>query len=257
VPVDVVLRRRRRGALTVHEVGALDGLEVDAFVTGRDGGVSAAPFDSLNLGGHVGDDPACVEENRARVAAAAGVARDHLIVSHQVHGARAVLVDHGARDLSGDALVTEDPTIAICVLVADCVPVLLVGPEGARVAVAHAGWRGLDAGVLAAAVSFFEGPADLRVLLGPAISGSRYQVGPEVARRFADVPGALAPDEGERARLDLRVVAAHQLVELGVRDDHVFVTREVTGEGEFFSDRAQRPCGRFALVARSRSMRSP
>ncbi len=89
------------------------------------------------------------------------------------------------------------------------------------------------------------------VFLGPCISAEAYQIGPEVAARFADVPGALAPDVGDRSRLDLRAVALFQLREAGVPDENITMSREVTDGGEiFYSDRSQRPCGRFALVAR-------
>ncbi|MDE3064695.1 MAG: peptidoglycan editing factor PgeF [Acidobacteriota bacterium] len=247
MPVVVELSARRRGPLDVFVAEGLD-LGVDAFVTGRAGGVSEAPYDTLNLGAHVGDAPANVEENRRRVASAAGVAPDRLVTARQVHGSRVAFVDDPAGEVEADGLVTDDPALAVAVLVADCVPVLL-SDGGSRVGVVHAGWRGLAAGVLANAVACFERPDDLRVLLGPSI-GSRYQVGPEVASHFEDVEGALTPDVADRSLLDLRIVAAHQLEALGVLDDRIAVTREHSGDAEFFSDRAQRPCGRFALVGR-------
>jgi len=160
--------------------------------------------------------------------------------------------------VDADGLVTSDSSVALAILVADCVPVLIVDPTTARVAVVHAGWRGLAGSVLSNALDLFARADELHVLLGPAISMASYQVGPEVAGRFTDVPGALAPDAGDRQRLDLRRVAAHQLVAAGVRDEHVYVTREVTDGGErFYSDRAQRPTGRFALVARGPIVTTP
>ncbi len=258
MPVDITLTPARRGALTVLVADALTPLGVDAFVTDRSGGVSATPYDTLNLAEHVGDDPACVGENRRRVAAAAGVDLDRFITAQQVHGSDVVDADQLVDDVSADGLVTRDPSVAIAVMVADCVPVLVVDPSSSRVAVVHAGWRGLVADVLGNAVALFAQPALLHVLLGPAISVGAYQVGPEVAEHFAAVPGALVSDGGDRSRLDLRRVAVHQLRGLGVVDDHIYVTREVTdGGGQFFSDRAHRPSGRFALVARGPSMRAP
>jgi YfiH family protein len=232
-------------------------LGVDCFVTDRAGGVSAAPYDTLNLADHAGDDPACVTENRRRVADAAGVEPERLITARQVHGGEVAVVDEPAEVRSADGLVTYDPTVALAVLVADCVPVLIVDPDAARLAVVHAGWRGLAAGVIDNALDLFARAATLHVLLGPSISGTGYQVGPEVAGLFRAVPGAVGPDEGDRSRLDLRRVATHQLIARGVSDDLIFVAREVTDGGrQFFSDRAQRPCGRFALVARGPNSRA-
>lgn len=258
MPVDVALTAQRRGSLTIHALDVVAPLGVDCFVTDRNGGVSAAPYDTLNLGDHVGDDPTSVLENRRRVADAAGVDADHLVVARQEHGSHVALVDGPSVALTADALVTDDPTLALAVLIADCVPAMLFDPTSSRVAVVHAGWRGLSVDVLGRAIAHFERPEHLHVVLGPAISAARYQVGPEVAAQFRDVPDALVPDEADRSRLDLRRVAIHQLVTWGVRDECIYLTREVTdGGGRFFSDRAARPCGRFALVARRRSMSAP
>ena len=119
----VTLTPQRRGPLTVHVADAFVTLGVDCFVTDRAGGVSAAPYDTLNLADHAGDDPACVTENRRRVADAAGVEPERLITARQVHGGEVAVVDEPAEVRSADGLVTYDPTVALAVLVADCVPV--------------------------------------------------------------------------------------------------------------------------------------
>ncbi len=257
MPVDVELTPQRRGPLTVHVLEAVAPLGVDCFVTDRAGGVSIAPYDTLNLGDHVGDVAASVLENRRRVAAAAGVDADRLLIASQVHGAEVTVVDGPIDDLTSDGLVTDDSSVALVILVADCVPVMLVDPGSGRVGVVHAGWRGLDRDVLGRALAHFPQPERLHALIGPAISRAGYQVGPEVAERFRDVPGALESDEADRSRLDLRQVAVHQLLTRGVPSDAIYVTREVTdGGGQFFSDRAARPCGRFGLIARRRNMSS-
>ena len=246
----------RRGLLDVLVLEDARALGVDAFVTTRAGGVSDPPYDSLNLGDHVGDDPARVRENRRRVADAAGVAEDALIVVNQVHG-REVVEVRRARDAasaSADALVTSSPDVALAILVADCVPVLLVDANHGRLAVAHAGWRGLVAGVLESVLAQFGRLEDVHAFIGPAISGDRYQVGPEVAAHFTDVPGARRPDRGDRGDrsvLDLTRVVEHRLRDAGVSGEHVRACTERTDDDAlFFSDRAVRPCGRFALVAR-------
>ena len=249
---EVTLAASERGVLRVFELATMRDLGVDAFITSRDGGVSEAPYDRLNLATHVGDDPQRVSENRRRVAVAANVAPRCLVTSNQVHGAGVSDVDHwDGGDLEGDALVTTRGDLALCVLVADCVPLLFVEGDGERLAVAHAGWRGLIAGVIPATLAHFTRPREVRVVIGPHISAPRYQIGPEVGRHFTHVEGALAEDCGDRQRLDLGAVARHQLSRAGVLDRHVSAFALSTDDTTvFFSDRAQRPCGRFALVAR-------
>lgn len=250
VPLAVTLSAR--GALPRYDLISMREFGVEAFVTGRHGGVSAAPYDELNLAEHVGDDPVHVGENRRRVAASLGLDASRLVTSTQVHGAVANDVDHWrGESLVGDALVTTRRDVALAVLVADCVPLLIVEPATGRLAVVHAGWRGLVAGVIPTTLAYFASAHEVRVAIGPHISRVRYQVGPDVAAHFDDVVGACLEDEADRRRLDLGVVVAHQLRVGGVLEDHVTSCALVTdGGGEFYSDRAQRPSGRFALVAR-------
>ncbi|MBW4079560.1 MAG: laccase domain-containing protein, partial [Acidobacteria bacterium] len=203
-----------RGALSVHVIRDAARLGVDAFVTDRFGGVSEGPYDSLNLGDHVGDDIEHVRENRRRVALAAGV--DELVIVRQVHGRDVLDAPEPGVACEGDGLFTSSDERALAVLVADCVPVLLVDEESRDFAVVHAGWRGLHAGILSRAVARFNHPSSIFAFLGPAISRERYQVGPDVATNFTDVPGALLDDVGDRSLLDLHLVGAHQLRQLGL-----------------------------------------
>lgn len=249
----VTLTAQVRGRLSVHRVDHFGELGIDAFVTDRFGGVSEGPYASLNLGTHVGDDPERVLENRRRVAEAAGVALERLVIVRQVHS-NTVLEAPFGEDQSGDALFSSSRDHALAVLVADCVPVLLADESSKAFAVVHAGWRGLGSNVLANAVARFEDPRLLHAFVGPSISPEAYQVGPEVATHFCDVEGAVLADVDDRSRLDLRRVATSQLVDLGLEDANVLVSTQDTDGGElFFSDRAMRPCGRFALVARRSS----
>ena len=251
MPVDVALTPTVRGPLRIYPIDFAREYGVDAFFTDRTGGVSAAPFDTLNLAQHVGDRSSDVDENRSRLAHASGVERHRLVFVNQVHGTDVVHVTGPLLGATADALVTEVEDLAVAILVADCVPLLILDAANGRLALVHAGWRGLHRGVLANAVRAFVNSARLHAFVGPSISRRVYQVGPDVARRFEDVPGALVADVDDRSRLDLRMVVAHQLATLGLRDDHVRVSRETTDGGSvFFSDRAQRPCGRFALVAK-------
>ena len=238
------------GALPVVDLPAAWTPGVRAFVTTRAGGVSATPFDTLNLGDHVGDDPAAVAENRRRVAAAARVAPVCLVTMAQCHGREVAWATPGA-PAPADALLCERDDLALAVLVADCLPIVLCDPATPRFAVVHAGWRGLDVGVLEATLAHFAEPHRVVAAIGPGISPARYQVGPEVATRFADVPGAVTPDEGDRSRLDLVAVAVAQLRGLGLDPDRVHRLDVTTDDGaRFFSHRAGAPTGRVALVAR-------
>jgi polyphenol oxidase len=250
MPRDITLIPEQREALTVYPAFTLAEFGVDAFVTDRFNGVSTGPYESLNLGDHVGDDEQSVRENRDLVARAAGVDSDHLLTVHQVHGATVIDGAVVTQASEADAVFVDTPDLALAILVADCVPLALFDTSSGRVGVVHAGWRGLQAGVIARALESFEVRAT-HVFVGPSISKERYQVGPEVAQHFLEVEGAVFADGGDRSRLDLRLVATRQLLDAGVDDDRIELTRDVTDGGEvFFSDRAQRPCGRFALVAR-------
>jgi YfiH family protein len=250
VPIEVGLTRESRGELGVYPIVSARTFGVEAFVTDRLGGVSEAPYDTLNLGDHVGDEEGRVAENRRRVARACGVDPDDLVIVRQVHSKEALEVRTPPRGGEADALVSDTEGLALAVLVADCVPLLLVDEASERFGVVHAGWRGLRAGVVASAISRFEAPGSLHAFIGPCISPAAYQVGPEVAQHFSSVPGAILADQGDRSRLDLRAVAVAQLRELGIADERIEFSRQVTDGGStFYSDRAARPCGRFALVA--------
>ena len=240
-------------------------------VTTRHGGASAAPYDSLNLGLHVGDDPETVVRNRARAAAAFGVALDASVFAHQVHGAGAALVgpdDRGRGTLSeGDAvpdadiLVTVSRGVTLAILVADCVPLALVDPAAGVLAAVHAGWRGTAAGVVGRAIrTMRDCGADVgrvRAFLGPAVHPDRYQVSEEVLRALSGAvrpraldPAVARPDGPGHWLVDLVAANRQQLVASGVRSDHIAQSGTTTSDEAFFSDRVQRPCGRFALLAR-------
>ena len=170
---------------------------VHAAFTWRQGGVSAAPWAALNLGGHVGDDAHAVAENRRRVSAALRLPGEPIWLN-QVHGTRVydvdaqgegrVSADHAAAGAPiADAAVTRQPGTVLAILVADCLPVLLASRSGEAVAAAHAGWRGLAAGVLEATVSALRVPPEhLCAWLGPAIGARRFVVGEEVRAAFVD-----------------------------------------------------------------------
>lgn len=249
----VELKTEVRGALRVRAVPAAQEFGVDAFFTDRSGGVSPAPFDTLNLSDFVGDDAGLVAENRRRVAAAAGVDPAALTFVHQVHGTTAIDAERVTPLTQADVVFTDRTEWVPCMLVADCLPLLVVDDASPRLAVVHGGWRGLSRGVIASALAGFEDPRRVHAFIGPSISKDAYEVGPEVASHFSQVIGAVHPGHGDRHWLDLRAVASHQLESLGVPSASIACSSEVTDGGAvFFSHRAHQPCGRFALVARRR-----
>jgi YfiH family protein len=243
----VEMRTDAASDLTLHRFDRLTGA-VDVAVTDRFGGVSEGEFATLNLGAHVGDDPARVAENRSRVASALGVSS--LRTVRQVHGSSVAELSRCASTSEADALWLDEPGVAAAILVADCLPIALVDEGACQAALVHAGWRGLADGVIATTLERFADRTSVVALVGPCVGPETYQVGPEVAERFASLADVLSADSGDRSRLDLRAVARHQLVNGGVREEEILVASEVTDGGEvYFSDRAARPCGRFAMVA--------
>ena len=250
-----------------------DGLE--AFLTTRSvgdqpGGVSARSYASLNLGLHVGDDPANVLENRSRVARAVGVDLDDFVFCNQIHRPNVVVVteEHrgrGARSTADalpdtDAMVTTTPGLVLAVMVADCVPLVLHDPVAGVLGCVHAGWGGTVRGVTPAAVSVMRQlgaePGRIRAGLGAAISAADYQVGDDVKTAaeaaFGDrVDQVIRPDGTGRWLFDLIRSNELQLLASGVPRTQIYTSGLVTGPGtQFFSHRADGPCGRFAAIAR-------
>ena len=189
-------------------------------ITDRYGGASREPYESLNLGDHVGDDPHAVAANRATLARLAGVDPPRLVVMTQVHGAT-VSVIRAAPDRAPvvDAMVTDQPDLALAVLVADCAPVVLVDPARGVVGVAHAGRRGLLDGVLDATVTAMRelGAEHLEARVGPAICARCYEVPDEMAADVtARVPAARGSTRWGTAGIDVGAGALAELRRLGV-----------------------------------------
>jgi YfiH family protein len=227
---------------------------VRRVTTTRAGGVSAPPFDSFNLGDHVGDDPAAVAANRKRLAHTIGLAENRIIWMNQVHGDRVATVE-GPRDSpvsDTDALVTTTPRLALAVVTADCVPVLLADARAAVVAVVHAGRVGAQKGVVARAVEAMIAVGahadDISALLGPAVSGLNYEVPEEMAIAVeAALPGSRTTTSRGTAGLDLRAGIARQLRELGIEaiDSD---PRCTVADRTLFSHRRDNPTGRLASL---------
>jgi polyphenol oxidase len=220
--------------------------------TDRRGGRSASPYESFNLGGHVGDDPASVAANRQRLAREIGVAEEQLVWMTQVHGTGVAIVeDAGENPVADvDALVTATPGLVLCVLVADCVPVLLADPVAGVVAAVHAGREGVRRGVVPAALAAMTRlgarPRDVEALLGPAVCGADYEV---PAAMQADV-ARVAPASAVRTRrgtpgLDLRAGLAEVLRGAGV-GQVVHDPRCTVEDRQLFSHRRDGVTGRQA-----------
>jgi purine-nucleoside/S-methyl-5'-thioadenosine phosphorylase / adenosine deaminase len=221
-------------------------------VTDRRGGASSTPYDSFNLGDHVGDDPADVAANRVRLAREIGVGPGRLVWMNQVHGNRVEVVE-GPRTAvvpEADALVTTVPGLVLCVLVADCVPVLLADPEAGVVAAVHAGREGLRSGVVPAALAAMRElgarPAATSALLGPAVCGADYEVPAAMRAEVARVaPAAAVRTRRGTPGLDLRAGIAELLRAAGV-SQVVHDPRCTVEDRRLFSHRRDGVTGRHA-----------
>ncbi|MGH3967922.1 MAG: peptidoglycan editing factor PgeF [Mycobacterium sp.] len=229
-------------------------VRIRRVTTTRAGGVSAPPFDTFNLGDHVGDDPDAVAANRARLAASIGLKPDRVIWMNQVHGDRVAVVD-GPRDTAvedTDALVTGTARLALAVLSADCVPVLLADARAGVVAAVHAGRVGARDGVVARALeamlSVGAHAEDVSALLGAAVSGRNYEVPAAMADDVeAALPGSRTTTSAGTPGLDLRAGIACQLGTLGVTAIDVD-PRCTVDDTTLFSHRRGAPTGRLASV---------
>lgn len=225
---------------------------VVAGTTLRRGGYSRGPFESFNLGAHVGDEARAVDRNRELLREACGLPAEPLWLS-QVHGTRVVDAASAAGIPEADAAFTDRPGVVCAVLTADCLPVVLAAGDGSRVAVAHAGWRGLCEGVIEATVAAMQcAGADLVAWLGPAIAQPAFEVGGEVRERFLArdraAAGCFAPNARGRWQADLYGLARLRLAQCGVTsvgggDRCTF--HEAT---DFFSYRRDGECGRMATI---------
>ena len=222
--------------------------------TTRAGGTSVPPFDTFNLGDHVGDDPAAVAANRSRLATATGLGDDRIVWMNQVHGDRVVVVD-GPVDAAiddADGLVTSNPRLALAVVTADCVPVLMSDSRAGVVAAVHAGRVGAQKGVVARAVEVMLAKGahveDVSVLLGPAVSGRNYEVPDAMADEVElAVPGSRTTTARGTAGLDLRSGIARQLTDLGITSIDID-PRCTVDDPNLFSHRRAAPTGRLASL---------
>ncbi len=226
---------------------------VCALSTQRGGGVSAAPYASLNLGDHVGDLPAAVAENRRRLQVAAQLPAEPRWLA-QVHGIRISDLDAGgSTTAAADGAYTRQPGRICAILTADCLPVLFADESGEAVAAAHAGWRGLAGGVIEATVRALAlDPRALLVWLGPAIGPRYFEIGPEVRdellRGDGGAAAAFTANARDRYLADLEALARRRLARLGI--ERIYGGGECTRSqpDKYFSHRRDGQTGRQATL---------
>jgi len=223
---------------------------VKALVTTRNGGISTGAYASLNLGERVDDDPTAVRRNR-------DILRSRLPAEpawlRQVHGNRVVQADGLHQPVEADAAVARQAGSVCAVMIADCLPVLLADRDGTVVAAAHAGWRGLAAGVLENTVKAMDvPPVRLVAWLGPAIGPGAFEVGDEVREAFVSVDPAAAtafvPHAPGKWLADLFTLARQRLALTGVTHVHGGGLCTVSDPQRFFSHRRDKLSGRMAAL---------
>lgn len=218
-----------------------------AFST-RVGGVSEGPYDSLNLGRMTGDDVERVDENRRLLCEVVGADPSRLALNRQIHSSTVHRAEAGQRGRPGDGLWSEEPDLPLLAMSADCLPLALarVGGGVPGIAVLHAGWRGLLAGVVAEGVRALGG--HVAAAIGPAIGPCCYEVGAEVAGPFADAYG---PDVVRGGKLDLWTSAERALRAAGVENvERVDLCTCCNAELFFSHRRTGKPRGVQGVIAR-------
>ena len=234
---------------------ARDGRGVDWGFTSNRGGSSIGDFASLNLGGHVGDDPSAVESNRMLVASTLDIERDHLLFMNQCHGSDIALVDGPwqGEPPAVDGLVTTSADLALAVLVADCTPVLLVDRAAGVAAAVHAGRPGMMQGIVGRAIDAMTdlGAHSISAVVGPSVCGRCYEVPEAMRAQAAKIsPVAAAISWQGTAAIDVAAGVVDQLRARSVAVRWIWgCSRESEG---LFSYRRQHRTGRFAGVVRMR-----
>ncbi len=225
---------------------------VRALITTRNGGTSVGVYASFNVGAGSGDSLEAVKENRTRLRSVLPADPAWL---RQVHGTRVVDADKVRDEAEADASVTREANTVCAVMMADCLPVLLADASGSVVGAAHAGWRGLCAGVIENAVGAMQAePASLMAYLGPCISAAVYEVGGEVRNAFCAVDPAavsafIAKSNG-KFLANLTLLARQRLTALGVASTRIYGGSDCTlsDPKRFFSYRRDGASGRLAAL---------
>jgi len=266
-------KKRNIGDLTIYEASTMAWLPriVQGYTT-RNGGVSQLPYDSLNLGGHVGDSPEAVASNRERLWADLGFRETRVVMAEQVHGDKvAVVTGPSLTAIPGvDAMITNVPGLMLAMCYADCAPVYIVDPNKRAIGLVHAGWRGVSKHIVRNTIErmqheYDSSPSNMLISVGPCISAESYEVGSEVANLFRDMSvgkasgSALAVQPRNEMsgtyNLDLRQVIFAECLEAGIRAAYVAVSDEDTyrNKRDFFSHRRDGVTGRNAAYLAMRT----
>jgi hypothetical protein len=251
-------------SLRYYTFDSLAGLALLQAVITRRGGVSAAPWASLNLGGTVGDDPAHVQANRQRAFHAVGIVAEQVYDVWQVHSADVVVTDRprpaNEPHLKADAILTDRPGVNLFMRFADCVPILLFDPRRKAIGLVHAGWKGTVDQVAGRAVATMQqayrsAPQDILAAIGPSIGAHHYEVGAEVVAQVkqafgADAAGLLTAD-GPAGRIQFDLWNANRCVleHAGVRQVEVAGICTACHVEDWYSHRAELgKTGRFGAI---------
>ena len=223
---------------------------VKAFITTRSGGVSSGPFQSLNLGDHVGDVPGDVAANRAKLS---GYLPSTPVWLRQVHGTNVVAAESAESGVEADSAHTATPGIVCAILTADCLPVLICDRNGSQIAAVHAGWRGLSQSVIERTIEAMRVPTEeLLVFLGPAIGPTRYEVGDDVREVFIrddeNAVTAFLPNTNGKWLANLYELAQLRLRRLGVEDIYGGDCCTFNDAERFYSYRRDGQTGRMAAL---------
>ncbi len=262
--------RRECKGLTFLQSAALLDIEIDHAFTTRTGGCSRSPYETLNLGSHVGDHMVDVLENRRRVIAALEMPSSSIVTAGQVHGAEVRVVDGNKTFYPDtDALITNQSDLLLMLMFADCVPIIVADPQNQAIGVVHSGWKGTSQNIIKNVISamtqnYGTNPAACTAVIGPCISMENYEVSAEVAdiftTDFADgipVNTALIRSRNRNTGsclLNLRLAVRDQLILAGFRIESIVVSDDCTyaNSQDFFSHRRDsavgKPTGRMAAV---------
>lgn len=227
---------------------------IKALITTRTGGMSIAPFDSFNLGNHVGDDPSAVKKNRDLLVEQFDLPHFPVFLN-QIHSTRVLELPYSGNDFNADASYSNQPNQVCLVMTADCLPVLFASKNGNEVAAAHAGWRGLCDGILEETVAKFQCPHnDIIAWFGAAIGPTAFQVGQEVVEQFmvwdnqAEQAFTIDPNSEGKYLGNLYQLATQRLNKLGITQISGGDRCTYTEKDHFFSYRRDGKTGRMASL---------
>lgn len=225
---------------------------IKAISTTRQGGFSQKPWDSLNLGAHVNDDPQRVEKNR-QVLSQQLKLKQSPIWLNQIHQNRIIKYTQAHQNIEADGIISEKLNQVCAVMTADCLPVLISDQRGQQVAAVHAGWRGLANNILITAINAFHAPAKALVIwLGPCIGAQKFEVGEEVYHRFKQqdpqYSRAFVANRPKHYLLNLHQLARMMLEKQGVQQIYQHHDCTYSNQHDFFSYRRDGECGRMASL---------